>query len=275
MPDSETKSVFKSLLISGVGVAAVTVIGYLLAFKYEKGYADYFGIPIRLIRLNSITIFTAVFGLCSVFIIILFFTNCLSPLLEIFKEKISSQIYIKLLSQFPILVIALIILIIYRAKWGLWLYAGHILLFVFLWICYEFISPLLLYPEKKTYSEKLEAVESHRDSNKSLFYFQLSKPKDLIIFLCLCIFLLIMFSDHIGTSEAIRKKNFLVLEDDKKIVVLRIYDYKYICATFNRETKRVDRSIIILDSSGQNELRFNLEKVGPLKLVDIKTKETK
>ncbi len=70
MSDSEPKSGVKSLLISSVGVAAFSVIGYVLAFNYEKGYADYFGIPMRLIKINLITILIAVLGLCSVFLFV-------------------------------------------------------------------------------------------------------------------------------------------------------------------------------------------------------------
>lgn len=209
----------------------------------------------------------------------MFFAIIISPLLEIariqFSSKFSSPIVKKFLSEFNIFIIVFIFLAIYRATWGFWHSAGPYLLgFGIIWLCYEYTAPLWLYPKKKTYSEKLEAVEKQRKSYQPKFYFDYNNYKDRIIILWILLFFLYAFAGDLGTSEAIRKKNFLVLSDEKNSVVLRIYDDKYVCAPFHRETKQVDRSFIILESSGQNELRFNLEKVGPLKLVDIKTNDS-
>ncbi len=43
---------FTLILKSGLGVAIFSVGGYLIGFAYEKGYADVFGIPLQLIKLN-------------------------------------------------------------------------------------------------------------------------------------------------------------------------------------------------------------------------------
>ena len=94
MSDSDTKSDIKSLLISGTGVAAVSVTGYMLAFNYEVGYASFFGIPIRLIKLNLTTLFIAVLGLISLFLAIL---GCINAVFPFLAKKSNSLIYRKLI----------------------------------------------------------------------------------------------------------------------------------------------------------------------------------
>lgn len=222
MSDSESKSGIKSLLISGTGVAAVSVIGYLLAFNYERGYADFFGIPIRLIKLNLITILIAVFGLISVFFIIVF---CISIVYPFLPRNFSSPIYRKLLGLSPYFVIFLGLFIMYGATlWFSSTFKNIVIIFVLL-LLYDFIWPLLLFRQKGTYFEKLEAHESLLNHNKSRNFFQLSTPKNLRVFnLVLSILLLLAFAYGLGNSEAVRKKKFLVLTENKKTVVLRIYD---------------------------------------------------
>lgn len=270
MSDSDAKSEIKSLLISGVGVAAVSVTGYILAFNYEMGYANFFGIPIRFIKLNLITIFIAVLGLISVF---LFIMGCISIVYPFLPKKISSPIYRKLLGLSPFFLIYLGLFIIYGPTWWFYSSVKYTLILFTLLVFFDFVWPLLTQREKGTYFEKLEAQESleHHNQPRTFIGFITSTPKGLRgLRLVFSLLLLLAFAYCIGNSEAIRKKHFLVLKDRKNTVVLRIYDDKYICAPFNRETKQVDRSLIILESSGQNELILNWQKVGPLKLVDIR-----
>lgn len=271
MSDLGAKEKIKPSLQSGLGVAAVSISGYLIGFCYELGYTAFFAIPLRFIKLNLITIFTAIFGLFALIVIVGLLINAVYP----FLPKRTSFIYRSIIRASLFFVIFLVLLVIYRET-ALFAFIGKMcLLFIALWLFGEFVWPLITQRGKGTYIEKLTAQEDLENywTFKTLLGSIANTSKGFLGFrLVLGLLLLLMFSFCIGNSAAMRKKHFLILDGKKDTVVLRIYNDKLICAPFNKETKEVNRSLIILESSGKNELRLNWEKVGPLKLADKKDK---
>ena len=75
MVDKSKKYDSLSLLKSGIGVGAITISGYLLSFSYEKGYTSYFKIPLELIKLDLVNIFSAILSLIGLIYFITWFLN--------------------------------------------------------------------------------------------------------------------------------------------------------------------------------------------------------
>ncbi|HEX8144645.1 MAG TPA: hypothetical protein VF553_18905 [Pyrinomonadaceae bacterium] len=75
----------------------------------------------------------------------------------------------------------------------------------------------------------------------------------------------------VGQAEAINQRNFLVINTSPEMAVLRIYGDNMSCAPFNRETKEVQKSFVIIKAADNPKHSFNLEDIGPLKPVEITT----
>ena len=266
MSNSESKSEIRSLLLSSAGVAIISLTGYLIAFIYELGYTSFFGIPYTLIELSLVVILTAIGGLFLIIVCIVFCVNAIWPF---FADR-TSVIHRRLIAWLPFFIMYLGLLLIYGGTPQFSVTVRNIGFLLAILLFSEFIWPLLTQRRKKTYIEKLEAQENLTYSDdKSFFYWIASKPIGLaggrLVF---ALFLLYLFSHSLGESAAMKQESFLTLEGKENIAVLRIYNNKFICAPFNRKSKKLDRKLIILQSSQQNELRLSWEKVGPLTLAD-------
>jgi hypothetical protein len=260
----------RSLVLSGAGVAAISVGGYLVAFAYEAGYMTRFGVPIAFITLNLTSVFIAILALFSVIMVAFLAVNAVYPMLL----KAEGPVRRALVRNSPFLIILLVMLIIYNGTgefWG-WLFVAGLVLIG------EFIFPLVTQRGKMTYREKLEANEKmvgdHDDSSSSLIGILGSTPGGLAGVCAVGYFVLILyFSFALGTSKALKQKDFLVVADKKKMVVLRVYDGQLLCVPFDRATKRLERSLVLLDRSKENGLRLDWEQLGPLPVRDKRSKQ--
>ncbi|HLB73535.1 MAG TPA: hypothetical protein VJJ98_05915 [Sedimentisphaerales bacterium] len=260
----------RSLVLSGAGVAAISVGGYLVAFAYEAGYITRFGVPIGFITLNLTSVFVAISSLCSILILAFLAINAVCPIVL----KTEGPVLRGLVRNSPFLIVLLVMLVIYSGTgefWGFLFVAG--LVFVG-----EFILPLLTQRGKKTYREKLEAHErmggDHSNSSSSLIGVLGSTPRGLAgVRAIACFVLILYFSFALGTSRALKQKDFLVLAGKKEMVVVRVYDGQLLCVPFDRATKRLERSLVLLDRSKENGLRLDWEQLGPLAVWDKRSKQ--
>jgi hypothetical protein len=271
MSEENEKSNFELWIKSGLIVGAISIGGYWLGFVYEKGYADYFAIPIQLISLNLISIFRSILELIAVVIGLLVLANVWYAIII----EIKGVIYRRITGfTAPILYCAAALLILGSDSWS------HLKWFmpVFAYFLLDtFVFPLVEQRGKGTYSQKLEAAEATWEQNKSktLFGFAAQKINRRIsqgtrIWIIMAIYVLFSFASWIGTAEAQKQKSFWVTREPQSLVVLRIYGDKFICAPFDSKARTVEKTLYILDTPKQDGIWLDWKEVGPLKLVDKK-----
>jgi hypothetical protein len=250
---------------SGLLAGGITVVGYLLGFSYESGYASYYGIPIQLIKLNLINIFISIFSLVALLFTLLLIIN-LGYM--IFKERPGIIQRLLLSSAYSILCSAAVLFT--SIDTSVWHIARWIILWPLLSLSKNFIWPLITHHNKGTYYQKLAAFEQleQQESLKTIWSFINSRKNLSIIYnLLFIIWLLHIFIYRIGYAEAERTDSFFVAKGPKPLVVLRIYGDKFICAPFDWKKKTVERKFYILDAQQQNDFCISWEYIGRLKSV--------
>ncbi len=251
-----------SWLVGGIGIAALSVLAYSLAFTYEAGFACYFDIPLSLIHLDLITVFYAIGFILLAVLFTLMVTNALWPIIYKQKDIIRWKLYF--LSPFIGAFFALAFL------YGNCIEAFTAILFVVFLLTEPIIQLVIAYftPRRgRTYSEILEANEHHESlkPQKSLLY-HLSSRWGIrhLLRIGLLILLLFLLAFHVGRSEAYRQDKFLTVENSQR-VVLRIYPDRFICTSWDEKTKMVGRDLSILDNATVAQFTFERRVLGPLK----------
>ena len=88
--------------------------------------------------------------------------------------------------------------------------------------------------------------------------------------LFLLLFLISWAAYITGVAHAEQQREFLVIDTEPQLVVLRNYANEFICGRFNETTKELlnEFSFLNRDNLDQN-VSFKLKKVGPLKPVEL------
>jgi hypothetical protein len=273
MSEENENNDFKLLVKSGLVVGAISIGGYWLGFVYEKGYADYFAIPIQLISLNLISIFISILGLTTVAIGLFVLANTGYTI----TLEIKGVIYRRIIGlTVPVLFCAAALLIFGSDSWN------KLKLFIPLLIYFlldSFVFPIVGQRGKGTYSQKLEAAEATWRQERPITLLGLAAQKisrisrRTTMWFVFSIFMLFMFASWIGTAEAQKQKSFWVTREPQPLVVLRIYGNKFICAPFDFKARTVEKTLYILDTPKQGGIWLDWQEVGPLKLVDKKVSD--
>ncbi len=267
MAEEKEKIDFTLILKSGLGVAILSIGGYLVGFAYEKGYADYFGIPSQLIKLNLTNIFISIFGVVASMLSLFTIIN---GFYRVFKSK---SIFVRAIIRIaPSVLLSSAVIYIYRNT--VW---RNIIMNILYWpasmLFLEFVVPLLNQRGKGTYFQKMEAQEEIIKQKEPTFLWDLIAYKRsllIISYLITAILLLYVFANRAGATEAMGQKSFLVARAPQQLVVLRIYGDKFICAPFDSKARTVEKTLYILDTPKQDGIWLDWQEVGPLKLVDKK-----
>jgi len=144
------------------------------------------------------------------------------------------------------------------------LIVGVVLIFM------QFGVPLFTQSKHPTYRDKLEAEdkgewEFDKFRKNIIMYF----GPGLMQFFVVLFF--ISWAAYItGVAHAEQQREFLVIETEPQLVVLRNYANEFICGRFNETTKELLNVFYFLnrDNLDQN-VSFKLKKVGPLKPVEL------
>ncbi len=259
--------------ITGASIAVViSALSYGLAFSYEFGFFNYFGIPRNLIEISLTNIFIAIFKL----LIILIFA--ILPLYFIMRKVI----------RLP-------------QEWRLWLsvYLGGILVFVVLVVLYQgfrlsdnWKQGLLLWTigwvlavciviirkygpscfrkilKRKPKEEIVTGEQTKPNSNPPRKIY----PKIVIILLGLVLLAFTFASIYkAGSVDAETQEKFFIIPksqelsipESQELAILRIYGDKTICASFDTSTKKVE-GIFIYKLSDNPEFMPQLQRKGPL-----------
>lgn len=243
-------------------VVLIPLVGYAISFLYEIGYCNTFNIPSYFIKLSPTTIFIGMSSI-ALFLLLYFMTRFFC---ENFLGTGPISSGIKRLAM-PSL-ISLYIIALFGADWKR--LSGVLIGLVFI-IFMQFGVPLFTQSKHPTYRDKLEA-EDKAEWEWDKFRKNITKyfgPGLMQFFLLL--FLLLWAAYFTGVAHAEQQREFLVIETEPQLVVLRNYGNEFICGRFNETTKELLNvfSFLNRDNLDQN-VSFKLKKVGPLKPVELK-----
>jgi hypothetical protein len=267
MPDEETKEGKREekptsrWITEGLIITASPIVGYMLSFVYEMGFAGVFKIPPQLITISLTTFFVAT---GSLFMIALLLFQLSSLGFVVFSDLSTSDspVYRRFVRLSPGFLFSVVLLLLtagtHSSAWigvvGVWA------IFIFL----EFVFPCITQRDKVTYLEKLKAqdrLDRRRGDLLDYIAQRIGRP-----FITIMIFLgLITYLYYFaGYTTALKQSEFLVTDTSPERVVLRIYGDKMICAPFDRITRTVEKNFVILKMSEDPNVALHLEKIGPL-----------
>ncbi len=241
----------------GLIITSVPIVAYLLTFAYEAGFASFFSIPLKFISVELTGVFVAGGGLLAVFVSLFF----LMELMWMLFPRTDNAIFRCVWRLVPAFLLFVGLLFLYGAHWRGWVLVLVSLVFV-AWL--ELGSPLITQRHTAGYCEKLRAQEEiERKVGGLLAHVAMRYGRaPLLLILYLVIALVIFYSA--GRARALRQEQFLLPTAPSGTVVLQIYGDRLICAPFERATKEVRKSFIVLKMPGDSGVILHLEKVGPL-----------
>jgi hypothetical protein len=78
--------------------------------------------------------------------------------------------------------------------------------------------------------------------------------------------------DSLGESHAKNQKSFIIIKSEPELVILRKYAKNFICATFNRENKEINKNFYIksIDQIAEEGFQIVEENIGPLQAAKTK-----
>jgi len=276
MADSTGRGETKSLLLSGTFVAALSGAAYLLAFNYELGYASAFGIPRAFIKVDLVTVLTTFGALLSLILILFLLADFAYSVLTQREDPIRRTI----LKRSFWLIYFVVSIVVYAGtgpeqyqyiKWF-----AFLILFL---ILFDFIiMPLITQRGKGSYFEKLEAVERKEREDKGegkslLKILQSTRGGTIVLNLILGLLILLTVCYNMGRAKALAQTDFLLLDEEKPTVVLKVYGDLLICASFNKDSKQIEENLTIKNLTRQDTLKLTNKEVGPLRLAATKDKK--
>jgi len=232
-----------------------------MAFLYEKGYCDTFGIPISFISIDLTNVFITVgilIGIIAFWILGLAIITSLKPKSPTLKRVLS-----------PLFGPTWLFLLLLILFWGSWIY---LIIFVIAYIVVALVLVLSNLKEKeKTKSEITQEVKTQNEFNPRLEAFinslvsKIGKRSTVIIFITFFVsFILVTLSFLVGTVNATKQTDFLIPSTNNSSIVLRIYGDNLVCAPFDRASKIMQREYFIIKLGESPTTSFKMENIGPL-----------
>jgi hypothetical protein len=257
MSESENQSKAGLLLREGVLVAALPALGYLCAYLYEIGFANYFRLPADFVAVDLRALLSAAVGITFVFFIGMSIVSFVS-----LRFGARDHPLLLLLGRYwPLFVVLGFVQIIVRSTNWRWQIAtaGCILLFSL-----EFLSPMFTKSQGESYHKRFSVRQKELANQRGLLGQYLGISEHAVALLLFSAFLLFVACYEWGVAEAKRKRRFLVPADGVNTVVLGIYDKNLIMAEYDPRTKELKpaRTLVLLDK----EFNFDYKTVGPLRV---------
>lgn len=252
----------------GITLMLISAGAYLFAYSYELGFALYFNIPKVFIRVSMDTILVYGSAFLGVMMSMLIFTNIV-PIL--YPKNIHPEIakFLAILMFFAITVLFYAVIFDF-SNFAYWKPLVHLSVFFTLIFAFlTFVFPLITRRKTKGYLAKLEAqgdfdrkYNSEHVGGVYNYIAHLFGEKVLVVLVAL--FLGLLLSKSIGLAEAVKQDEFLVTNTSPEMIVLRVYDGNLICAYFDRKTKEMESSFVVLNLADNADLVLRLEDIGPL-----------
>jgi len=257
------------LLSRGAIALGVPAAGYLIVYAHESGFLNTFGIPTALATLDLVTVLQVSLALVGAMILFFWVGNLVSMLWPQ-GHKLTWN-HIRIIRDMGIAAAGVALVLLFPNERSV----GFAVLFMAgLFAFLDFVWPLLVQRGKKTYREKLEAVDEVDRNTKTLFDRAIPLLGARTFLLLMLVGALSVFAYLDGLYSAQHKVSYLTFQMDNggEAVVLREYHDRLICAPFDREARCLEEGFFILETACNSPLLLTLEEVGPLKTRTTPTK---
>ncbi|MEP7012517.1 MAG: hypothetical protein ABJC13_19525 [Acidobacteriota bacterium] len=242
----------KQTLLSEAGVlAGITASAYLIAFLYERSYLGYYAIPPAMVRIGPDLILLVVAALLGWAWLIPWIVQPLTvrwPDHPSLRNKATRVCGVTLVALWPV----------QYYGWGWW-WIGSFPIIVFLFVT-EILWPVIAYRKRGSLKQRLIAGEE-----ESTLGFRIP---DSFATLHRSIWLIAIASFLAYTSGrgvAYSQTEYLVVEAEPSVVVLRVYSDSVLCARFDPQTNVLDSTIQIRVIGQAPALIFKHATTGRLK----------
>lgn len=273
------ESTSRKFITDAILISAGTGLIYAIAYVYEFGYCQHFGIPPNLISLSITTILVAggavayfsftLFQLSFLFLPFIRFSSNPGERLHAWREF--------LLFTTLIIVLGLLFGFIYGFSWkGFKIFLA--LLFILytvvaataaLYLLYSFLRQKIAVgePSKPTGISKT-APNYGLKSNDPWDYIERAIGRNGLAFVAALI-LLFAGAYLAGNSEAARQSSFMFLEGRKNFAILRIYGDQVIAGEVDTDAKMLRPRYLLLRIASGESMELKRKIVGPLTKTDV------
>ena len=250
-------------------LALMTALAYSIAFFYEAGFLDAFGIPYQLARIETYTILIVLLSISGSLYLLFAVGNLIAmlwPVNPLLQDKIIRIIFMLILPIWWVLNYGI-------RREDLWFF----LLILGLVALFEFIWPIIMFRGKKTLLEKFEADEIAEQGHRSrtLFGRLFSVVGPFFYVIILVSYLGCRLAFEAGRAKALTSKDFFVLDNLPDVAIVRVYPDLLIGLPFEKETKTVRGDLILMKVSENVMIRMSRINAGPLKVKQDKQKDSK
>lgn len=269
MPDEETKEGKRDekptsrWITEGLIITASPIVGYMLSFLYEMGFAGVFKIPSQFITISLTNFFVATGSLFMIALLLFQLSNLAFVVFSGLSTS-DSPVYRRLVRLSPGLLFSMVLLLLtVGTRSSVWIsVVGVSAIFIF----FEFVFPCITQRDKVTYLEKLKAQDQLDRQREDLLDYISQRAGRPVITIVTFLGLIACLYYFAGYTTALKQSEFLVADTSPERVVLRIYGDKMICAPFDRTTGTVEKNFVILKMAEDPSMALHLEKIGPLSL---------
>lgn len=244
-------------------VALVTVsgLGYFFAFRFQEGYASYFGIPREMVTIDLSSVLVVI----SIVLIAIPASFYMIFMTLPWTERIKNLPF-RVKKDFVITVVAVMFLVSFYPRHVItWLVFSIILAFI---LFFDFILPLLQKEHKGVpYLGRIQANDA-AEYTGSLQQALDNKYGTVLIWLFVAFITGSGMSSMAGKGWAQRERVFPVVKSScPEQVIVAVYGDRLFIAPLDRQQKQVGRDITIRRITDDSPLTFKSEAVGPLESV--------
>lgn len=251
-----------SFLTEGLLLAALSATAYLVAFLYERGYCDHFGIPTLLIAPSTSNILAAAVAVSVGFLGTIPFLGSFTSIVRDVRSSERLKPYRSIILTNILLAMAAIIgATLYGVSWTL----VSVLFTIFILInITNFGPPAMRYRQYKTWRERFLATEEAEMRSGGSIDLLLDSLGPRMMKVVLVVIVLLFASYIVGNANANRQKDFFVLNDPPNYVVLRSYGDTLVTSKLDRAAKQTGSEFLFLRISNIERLKLTAERIGPL-----------
>lgn len=227
----------------------ITIFAYFNLIQFERGFANYFGIPEIFISINIFHSFTIFYYVFFIFFICLYISISLS----FFQKDLYPN---KLILEMTLVIVNLICLSL--SIFILFFWEENITSDYFKLIISQFVIQIFFIIVFVIHKLKFNI-------NKKLMKWK--NKFCLFLFIALSIINVFFLPFHIGFSIASMKIKFLVIKENPELVVINRYEDYFVCVPFDRKTNTYPPTFKIIKFINNQNIEYKFDKIGRLKLV--------
>jgi hypothetical protein len=235
----------------GLVVAAVPAVAYLVAYVYEVGFAMRFGIPLDFIRVSLTRVLAIASALLGYGVAMLAMSEYMAALYRWMEDRWS---IIFLVAGFVTVFLMSYVVMDKRLSEAL----VSLMIVIIIYLSVLMFTSLPQNPQSGLL-KKVIAPSIIKLPNGS----RIPRLKLYILVALLILFPSASWLEGLDRAQGLT--SFLVTPRSPEMVVLRTYGDEMICAPFDRDTREVYQSFVVLKVGDDPNLMLHYEEVGPLR----------